>query len=128
MGQSHTPFEVVDNDGLYVALMVGAGGGIAHMAYGDISLAQRFQPLGRKYFTDQSHVAAGGEHPPVVDHDAGALLSPVLQSKQAVISQAGHILLLGAAHPKYTALLVQVPLLSPHSLFLLHAVSFLTVR
>ena len=85
MGQGHAALEVVDHNGLYVALVVGTGGGVAYMTHGDVPLAQGMKPLGREYLADQSHIAAGGKNPLIVDHDAGALLAPMLQGKQAII-------------------------------------------
>ena len=123
MGQGHAPLEVVNHDRLYVALVVRAGGGIAHMAHRDVPLSQGMEPLGREHLADQPHIAAAGEYPLIVDHDSGALLAPVLQSEQAVIGQTGHILLFGTAHPKHTALLMEVPLLLLHTCLLLSSVT-----
>ena len=117
------PFEVVDNDGLYVALMVGAGGWHSARPIGDISLGPALPAVGEE-ISLTSPTSQQVENTPRRCHDAGALLSPVLQSKQAVISQAGHILPSWGCTPQiHRTPAGAAPL--PTSLFLLQLYLFL---
>ena len=89
--QRHPAFMVIDDDGLGVALAVGAGGSIADVSHDDVAGPQLFDALLWENLVDQPLVAIGGEHPVIIDRDPRALLPPVLEGKQPVIGQRGHI-------------------------------------
>ena len=108
VGQGHAALVVVHQDGLDVALVVGPGGAVAHVAHGDGPRAQRAEPLCREHVVHQPHVPVGGEDPVVVHRDAGALLPPVLEGIQGVVGQGGHIGSLRRVHAEHAALLVDV--------------------
>ena len=91
MGQGHTTLMVVDDQGLYIALVVRPGGGITHMAHSDVAAAQALQPLWREHVVHQSHIPVGAENTVVIDHHAGAFLPPVLQGEQTVVYQVGQL-------------------------------------
>ena len=76
---------------LNVALVVGAGGAVAHVAHGDVAGAQGLEPFPGEHLADQAHVPPGGKEAVVVHHNAGALLAPVLQGIECVIGVGGHI-------------------------------------
>ena len=91
VGQGHPALVVVDDDGLGVALAVGAGGGVAHMTYNDVAGAQLLQPFLWKNIVYKSFITVGGKNTIIIDHDACALLTTVLQGKKPVIGQRCHI-------------------------------------
>ena len=91
VGQGHPAFMVIDDDGLSVALAVGAGGSIADVSHDDVAGPQLFDALLWENLVDQPLVAIGGKHPVIIDRDPRALLPPVLEGKQPVIGQRGHI-------------------------------------
>ena len=108
VGQGHAALVVVHQDGLDVPLVVGPGGAVAHVAYGDGARAQGAEPLRRKHLVHQPHIPVRGEHAIVVHRDAGALLAPVLEGVQGVIGQGGHIRRLRRVHAEHAALLLDV--------------------
>ena len=85
--QRHPPLVVVDDDGLGIALAVGAGGGIADVPHDDVSAPQPLEALLRKNLVDQPLVPIGGKYSVIVDCDPRALLSPVLEGEQPIIGQ-----------------------------------------
>ena len=89
--QGHPALVMVDNNGLGVALAVGAGGGVAHMTYNDVAGAQLLQPFLWKNIVYKSFITVGGKNAIIIDHDACALLTTVLQGKKPVIGQRCHI-------------------------------------
>ena len=91
----------------WTLLVVAAGGAVAHVPHGDVALAQSGQPLRREHLVHQAHVPVGGEQAVVIDHDAGALLSPVLQGVEGVVGQRGHIGGFRGVDPEHTAFFVQ---------------------
>ena len=108
VGQGHAALVVVHQDGLDVPLVVGPGGAVAHVAYGDGARAQGAEPLRRKHLVHQPHIPVRGEHAIIVHRDAGALLAPVLEGVQGVIGQGGHIRRLRRVHAEHAALLLDV--------------------
>ena len=91
VGQGHAALLVVDLNGLAVAPVGGPGGAVAGVAHRHSSPGESVQNLFGEDLPHQPQVLVGGEHPVVVDHDAAALLSPVLESIQAVIGQPAHV-------------------------------------
>ena len=91
MGKGHAALMVVDDQGLDVALVIRAGGGITHMAYHDIALAQGSQMLRCEYLVHKARIPEGCEYAVIIDDDTGALLSPVLEGEKAVVSKGGQI-------------------------------------
>ena len=104
--QGHMSFLVIDLDGLAVAPVGGPGCAVAGMAHRHSPLGQPVQRLAGKDLPHQPQVLAGGEYPVVVDHNAAALLSTVLEGIQAVISQTAHVRRPGSNHSKDTAFLM----------------------
>ena len=82
---------MIHQQGLRVQLAVGAGGGVAHVAHGDVAPAQLFQLTVGEDLAHQARVPVGPKKPVVVDGDAGALLSPVLQGKKAAVDERRQI-------------------------------------
>ena len=82
VGQSHGSLDVVDHNGLGIAAVGLAGGAVAYMAQGGKPLPQRGQGSGGKDVSCKPQPLVGGENPVVVDHDAAALLPPVLEGQQ----------------------------------------------
>jgi hypothetical protein len=104
--QGHMSFLVIDLDGLAVAPAGGPGSAVAGMAHRHSPLGQPVQRLAGKDLPHQPQVLAGGEYPVVVDHNAAALLSTVLEGIQAIISQTAHVCRPGSNHSKDTAFLM----------------------
>ena len=61
------------------------------MTNGDVAGAESGQPLRGEHLADEPHIPVGGEHAVVIHHDAGTLLSAVLQGIEGVIRQGGHV-------------------------------------
>ena len=91
VGQGHPALVVVDDNGLGVALSVGAGGSVAHMAHNDVTGSQLLKPLFWENIVYKSFITVGGKNAVIIDHDACALLTTVLQGKKPVIGQRCHI-------------------------------------
>ena len=91
VGQGHAALLVVNLDGLAVASVGGSGGAVAGVPHRHGPLGKPVQDLSGEDLPHQPQVLVGGEYPVVVDHDAAALLSPVLESIQAVIGQPAHV-------------------------------------
>ena len=119
MGQGHAALVVVDDQGLHVALVVRAGGGVAHMAHGDVAAAQGLQPLRREHIVYKAHIPVGTENAVVIDHHAGAFLAPVLQGEQTVVHQTGQVCRFRGIDAENAAFLVQVAVF-PKVLLSLH--------
>ena len=78
VGQGHAALDMVDQHGLGVAAAAGAGGAVAHVAHGHIALSQALEDRGGEHLAHETHVLEGLEEAVVIDHDAAALLPPVL--------------------------------------------------
>ena len=78
------------------------------MAHGDVPAAQRLQPALREHLAHQSHVPVRGEYAVVIDHDAGALLPPVLQGVKGIVGQRGHVRRFLGVDAEHAALLMEV--------------------
>ena len=109
MAQGQSTFEVVDEHGLSVAAILGAGGAVAAVTHGHAALVQLFQHVAGKDLVDQTNVLVAVNHAVVVDGDAAALLSAVLQGVKGVVGGGHHagfsVLEIDA---EYAALLVQL--------------------
>ena len=105
VGQGHAALAVVDEQGLGVEAAVGAGGGVAHVAHGDVALSQGFQAGAVEDLSHQARVPPGAEDPVVVQGDAGALLAPVLQGVEPVVGQARQVPLLRGPEAQHAAFL-----------------------
>ena len=75
--------------GLDVPLVVGPGGAVAHVAYGDGARCQEPEPLAGNTSFTSPHIPVRGEHAIIVHRDAGALLAPVLEGVQPIIGALG---------------------------------------
>ena len=91
VGKSHTAFMVVDDQGLNIALVIRAGGGVAHMAHHDVALAQGGQMLRGEHLVYQTRIPESGEYAIVVKDDTCALLAPVLQGEKAVVGKGRQV-------------------------------------
>ena len=94
VGQGHFALHVVDDNGLGVGPVGAAGGAVAHMADGNGALGKFVQLLPVKHVGQQAKILVDCEEPIVIDHNAAALLTPVLQSKQPIVGQAPKVLAL----------------------------------
>ena len=91
MSQSHGSFHMAHHQRLGVADVDVAGCGIPDMPHGDTSPAQLFQHLSGEHLWHQPHRPVRAENPILVDGDATALLSPVLQRVKGEIGGLGHV-------------------------------------
>ena len=89
--QRHFSLDVIDHDRLGIVAVVGSGGAVADVPYGDPAVAETLQNIGREHVVHKPGVLIGRENPVVVHHDPAGFLSPVLQGKQSVIGSAGNI-------------------------------------
>ena len=86
VGQGQLSLHVVHHHRLTVGLIGAAGGSVAHMTHRHGALRKFFQLLPGEHLVHRTQIPMGGKHTVVIDHNAAALLSPVLQGVQAVIS------------------------------------------
>ena len=100
MGQGHAALLVVDLNGLAVAPDRGSSGAVAGVAYRHGPPGQPGQRLAAEHLPHQPQILVGGKYPVVVDHDAAALLPPVLEGVEAVVGQPAHVPRLWADHAK----------------------------
>ena len=108
--EGHGAPAVPDDHGLGVGPHPAAGGGVADMAGGHVSLglAHIGHHLRGKDFVHQTEVPVAGDDAVLVDGHAAALLAAVLQSVQGGIDRHGHILGAGLiVDTKNAALLVK---------------------
>ena len=106
VGQCHAALLVVDLNGLAVAPVGGPGGAVTGVAHRHSPLGEPVQHLAGEHLPYQPQVLVGGEDPVVIDYNAAALLSPVLEGIQAVVGQPAHISGPGADDAKDAALLM----------------------
>ena len=107
VGQGHAALDVVDHNGLGVGPVVAAGGAVADVAHHHVALSQAAEDCGGEHLAHQTRVLIGPEQAVVSDDDAAALLSPVLQGEQAIVSLGGEILLLRGKDAEYAAFFTQ---------------------
>ena len=108
MGQGHAALVVVHQDGLDVPLVVAAGGAVAHMGNGHGSRRKFFHHIPGEHLANLPQISVGGEHPIIVYNDAAALLPPVLQGVQPIVSEVRHVLRFWRPDTKHTAFFVKV--------------------
>ena len=108
VGQGHIALNVAQNQGLGVYAAHVAGGGVPHMADGDVAFAQFFQAGGGKDVGDQAVIPVAGEDAVVVDRDAAAFLASVLQSVKGEIGGFGDVGGMLLPDTEYAAFLVQI--------------------
>ena len=103
MRKRYMSFHMVHYNRLSVQAAVGTGGAVAHMAYRHIPLAQFFQYRLRKNIVYQTYIFIRLKDAVIVHHNAAALLPPVLQSKQPIISRSRHIHFMRGKNPENAA-------------------------
>ncbi len=91
-------------EGLGVAHLAGAGGGVAHVAYGQLP-GQRLQDRLLEHLGDEPHVLVDDEPGAVGDGDAGGLLPAMLQGEESEEGETGDIHL-GSVDGEHPALVV----------------------
>ncbi len=82
-GVTHGPVH-----GLRVAPAARPGGGVPHVADGEVAVERR-EPAFVEHLGDQAHVLRHGDGLAVADRDAGRLLAPVLEGVEAQIGEVG---------------------------------------
>ena len=113
MGNSQLAFQMIDLHGLAVAHGHAAGGTIADVTDGDLTIGKILHLLMGKNFIDKTDAMVGSEHTIVVDDDTAALLPTVLQGIETVISQRCYICGLGTVDAKYAAFFMNTHLRPP---------------
>ncbi len=103
MGKGHFPFLMIDLYGLAVIAAVAAGGSVPHMSYCHISFRQAGKRICGKHLADQTQILIGGKHAVIVNHNSTALLPPVLQGVQPVISRPCRIKRIFVYNTKHAA-------------------------
>ena len=106
VSDGHAALLVVHLDGLAVAPVVSAGGAIARVGDRHRTAGKVLESLPREHLADKTDILVGAEHTVVVDNDAAALLSAMLQRVKPVVTGRRHIGHLRRDHAEYTALFV----------------------
>ena len=101
--QSHSAFVMIDNDGLGIKPVAFSRRPVSDVADSHVAFAQLIQDFRCKDIIDKSCVLVIIKDAVIVDYNAAALLSSVLQGKQTIICGAGYILCLIAKNAKDTA-------------------------
>ena len=99
---------MIDDQGLGVFAALPAGGGVADMTHRQLASAELLQALGREDLTDKAEVLISRYDAVVVDGNAAALLSPVLEREQGAVSQSGNIRPAAAVNAENTAFLMNL--------------------
>ena len=79
MRHCHQPFDVVDDDRLRVLAGIDAGGAIANVGDCEIALTERAEVFGGEYVVDQPRVLMAAHDALLIDCDARAFLTAMLQ-------------------------------------------------
>ena len=106
--QCQLALHVVDHNGLAVRSVGCAGGAVAHMGNGHGSRRKFFHHIPGEHLANLPQISVGGEHSIIVYNDAAALLPPVLQGVQPIVSEVRHILRFRRPDTKHTAFFVKV--------------------
>ena len=96
------PFLVIDFNRLAIVAVCTAGCSIAGMTDSHGSLWKGVKDAAAENFTDKTDVLMRSEHSIVVDHDAAALLSAMLQGIEPEVYHAGNVFRLFCHNTKYT--------------------------
>ena len=107
VGKSHISLPVTDQKRLGIFHYLTACCGIPAMSDSDLSRSHGFQYFPGKYAADQSQILMAGDHTLIVDSDAAALLSPVLQCIQTMITGRYNICSIRAVYAEYTTFFMQ---------------------
>ena len=110
MGERHAALPVVDEKGLDVPAVVGAGRCVADVPDRDPAAPERAELLLREDLAHEPDVTARRKDAVIVHHDARAFLSPVLQGIEPVVGQGGKIRLPRSVNAENAAFFVNVAL------------------
>ena len=99
---------MIDDQGLGVFAAFPAGCGVADVTHCQLVSAELLQALGREDLTDKAEVLISRYDAVVVDGNAAALLSPVLQGEQSAVSQPGNIRPAAAVNAENAAFLMNL--------------------
>ena len=78
------------------------------MAHRQLASTELLQALGREDLTDKAEVLISRYDAVVVDGNAAALLSPVLEREQGAVSQPGNVCLAAAVNAENAAFLMNL--------------------
>ena len=113
VGNRQLALQMIYLNGLAVAHSHAAGGTIADMTDGDLPIRKILHFLMGKDFIDKADSMVGGEHAVVIDNDAAAFLTTVLQGIETVIGQGSHIGRLWTVYAKNAAFFMNTHLRPP---------------
>ena len=85
--ESHAALVMIDQKRLDISDIVRAGGRVTDVPHRDVSVSQRMQTLTRKDLAYKADIPAGDQHTVIVQNNAGALLTAVLQGVQPIVGQ-----------------------------------------
>ena len=106
VGNGHRTFYMSHNQRLRIGTVIAAGGAVAHMTDGNVPKPQLFHMGLVEYLRHQPKILMIGKHTLVIDYNAAAFLSPVLQRIQRHIGLGCHIPSLLTENTEYTAFLM----------------------
>ena len=104
MGNGHVAFLVIDLDGLAVLPVGGPGGAVTGVPHRHGPPGKPVQGVLAEHIPHQTQVLIGGENAVVIDHNAAALLAPVLEGVKPVVGQPPHVGGLWSENAEYAAL------------------------
>ena len=113
VAQGHGAPAMPDDHGLSIGPHPAAGSGIPDMAGSHVGgrLCQRGQHRRGEHLVDKAEIPVADNDAVVVDGNAAALLSPVLQSEQPVVNRSSHIVSVKIIHAEDSTFFVQAIIL-----------------
>lgn len=108
VGERHAALDMIDDQGLGVFAALPAGCGVADVPHRQLASAELLQALWREDLTDKAEVPISRYDAVVVDGNAAALLSPVLEREQGAVSQSGNIRPAAAVNAENAAFLMNL--------------------
>ena len=108
VGERHAALDMIDDQGLGVFAALPAGCGVADVPHRQLASAELLQALWREDLTDKAEVLISRYDAVVVDGNAAALLSPVLEREQGAVSQSGNIRPAAAVNAENAAFLMNL--------------------
>ena len=108
VADGHGALAVVDQHGLSVVAVQGAGGAVAAVAHGHLALVHLLQHVPGEHIRHQANILVAGDHAVVIHRDAAALLAAVLQGVQRVIGLGHHALAAAAVNAEHTTFFMQL--------------------
>ena len=103
MGERHFTLDVVNNNGLSVAAVVGACCAVADMADRNAALAEPFNNFRRENVVNKACILIRRKNAVIVHNNSAGLLAAVLQGKKSVVNSVCNAVRFGRIHAENAA-------------------------